>query len=170
MRIETDRLVLVHPRRKDAFDVYSHKTDDRAVIFTGGRLLSPWPEFEKNYYRKCDSPEKEKKQVYSVILKESDRYIGYCGFQYCDTLRETEILYGYSSRYWGNGYAFEAAEALLEYGFSSLGHERIAAAVNPANPASEKILRKLGMVPAGQIEWPGQGLVNKYVVEKGVPL
>ena len=47
--------------------------------------------------------------------------------------------------YWGKGYATEAAREMLGYGFESLGLHRIFATCFPHNPASGRILKKIGM-------------------------
>ena len=162
MDLQTERLFFSSPREQDAYDVFSHKIEKESTVFTGGITDKIWPDFKKEYLQNCRDGEVKKKHIYSVILKDSDKYIGYCGFQYCSILGGIEILYGYSSEYWGHGYAFEAAQVLLSYGFKELGFENILAAVNPENPASEAILRKIGMEFQGNIEWPKQGVVNKY--------
>jgi ribosomal-protein-alanine N-acetyltransferase len=46
---------------------------------------------------------------------------------------------------WGNGYATEAARALLRFGFLRLELHRVFATCDVQNTASEKVLRKLGM-------------------------
>ena len=162
LNLQTKRLFFTPPRQKDASDAYSHKREIESTIFTGGITQKSWPDFKKEYLYNCINQEIKWKDIYSVILKDTDKYIGYCGFQYCNTLEGIEILYGYSSKYWGKGYAFEAAQALLSYGFMELGFENILAAVNPKNPASEAILHKIGMKFIGNIEWPDQGVVKKY--------
>ena len=47
--------------------------------------------------------------------------------------------------YWGRGYATEAARAVVRYGFDTLALERIAARAFCRNPASSRVLRKIGM-------------------------
>lgn len=79
------------------------------MIFTGGIIKLSRQDFIKSYLENCSNFNEKTDYRYSVILKESDKYIGYCGFQYCDILKDIEILYGYDSKYWGNGYAYEAA-------------------------------------------------------------
>lgn len=134
------------------------------MIFTGGIIKLSRQDFIKSYLENCSNFNEKTDYRYSVILKESDKYIGYCGFQYCDILKDIEILYGNDSKYWGNGYAYEAACATIEYGFNNLGLENIVVAVNPKNPGSEKILLKIGLLFDGNIDWPNQGLVNKYTL------
>lgn len=166
MNLKTERLFFTSPRQQDAYDVYSHKIEEESTIFTGGITKKSWPDFKKEYLYNCRNQEIKWKDIYSVILKSTDKYIGYCGFQFCNILEGTEILYGYSSKYWGQGYACEAAIALLSYGFMELGFENILAAVNPKNFASEAILHKIGMKFSENIEWPDQGVVNKYSLSR----
>ncbi len=162
MNLQTERLFFTSPREQDAYDVYSHRMEKESMIYIGGTTAKSWQDFEEEYLKDCRNRDVRKKNIYSVILKSTNKYIGYCGFQYCNTLEGIEILYGYSSKYWGNGYAFEAAHALLSYGFHILNFVEVFAAVNPKNTASEVILKKLGMKFIGSIDWPKQGLVNKY--------
>jgi [ribosomal protein S5]-alanine N-acetyltransferase len=56
-----------------------------------------------------------------------------------------ELGYWIGVPYWGNGYATEAARAMLRYGFDELKLHRIYATYFANNPASGAILRKLGM-------------------------
>jgi [ribosomal protein S5]-alanine N-acetyltransferase len=56
-----------------------------------------------------------------------------------------ELGYWIGKPYWGQGYATEAARALVEYGFERLGLHRIYAYHFTRNPASGKVLQKIGM-------------------------
>jgi RimJ/RimL family protein N-acetyltransferase len=47
--------------------------------------------------------------------------------------------------YWGNGYATEAGRAVLDHGFGELGLNRVYAHCFARNPASRRVLEKLGM-------------------------
>lgn len=58
---------------------------------------------------------------------------------------QAELSFWVGTEWWGHGYATEAAEALLDYGFLHLGLNRIYAYHMTRNPASGKVLRKLGM-------------------------
>jgi RimJ/RimL family protein N-acetyltransferase len=49
-------------------------------------------------------------------------------------------------RYWGRGYALEAARAAIEDGFSRLGLDEIIAYTVPANHASRQVMERLGMI------------------------
>ena len=74
------------------------------------------------------------------------KMIGYCGFQYFDETRDVEISFAYFEDFWGRGYAAEAANAALKFGFEKLSLARVFGATHPQNVASRRVLEKLGMV------------------------
>jgi RimJ/RimL family protein N-acetyltransferase len=82
--------------------------------------------------------------LYVVELKEGGALIGMCGLIKRDTLDEVDIGYAYLPAGRGQGYAFEAAAAVLAYA-PALGLERVVAITSPGNVASNGLLRKLGM-------------------------
>lgn len=63
---------------------------------------------------------------------------------------QPEIGYWIARDHWGRGFATEAGRALLDIA-QTLGHRRITAGHFADNPASGKVLRKLGFRPTGQI-------------------
>jgi ribosomal-protein-alanine N-acetyltransferase len=67
-------------------------------------------------------------------------------------------------QYWGNGYATEAALAVLAHGFYKAGVEKVGAAVNPNNKPSICVLQRCGFVFSRKLHWPSQGLVDFYVL------
>lgn len=82
----------------------------------------------------------------AVVLKASGQLIGNCGIRVNDPdLREANIGYELASGQWGQGYATEAAQAVLRFGFQELHMHRIWATTIAANSASARVLQKLGM-------------------------
>lgn len=63
---------------------------------------------------------------------------------------QTELGYWIAQPYWGRGFATEAARGVLEVA-RLLGHQRIEAGHFTDNPASGRVLRKIGFVPTGKI-------------------
>jgi RimJ/RimL family protein N-acetyltransferase len=59
--------------------------------------------------------------------------------------RRAELGYWVGYPYWGQGYATEAAATMLEYGFTTLGLNRIQATHLVRNPASGRVMQKVGM-------------------------
>ncbi len=78
--------------------------------------------------------------------------IGNCGIRMeAAGAREADIGYELAPAHWGNGYATEAARAMVEFGFCELGVERVWAWCNAENRASSRVLEKLGMHLARRI-------------------
>ena len=79
-----------------------------------------------------------------------------------------EIGYSMMPEYWGHGYMYEACEAVIEEGKRALGAKRIIAGVFIDNPASLRLLHKLGFTAARtHEEWFSMGRMEKA---KGVTL
>jgi RimJ/RimL family protein N-acetyltransferase len=79
-----------------------------------------------------------------VSLKQDGTPIGICGLLKRETLTDVEIGFAFLPEFRRQGYAFEAATAVLEYGRIKLGISRIVAILTPDNLASRKLLCKLG--------------------------
>lgn len=95
---------------------------------------------------KKNTPDNIIKFGVSVADKETKRVIGWCGLGLLDCKpKDVEIFYGFSSEYWGQGLATEAAMAMLHYGFDIIGLKRIIAVVKPDNIASRKVIEKMGL-------------------------
>lgn len=77
-------------------------------------------------------------------LKEDGSPIGICGLIRRDTLPDVDIGLAFLPRFWGRGYALEAAKAVLEHGRSTLGLKRVVAITSLENHPSMKLLEKIG--------------------------
>ena len=82
---------------------------------------------------------------YSIVLKESNQVIGKFSFHPWFMDNTFEIGWIMNSKYLNKGYATEAAEKLLDYGFNSLDLHRIIATCQPENYASKRLCEKLHM-------------------------
>lgn len=92
-----------------------------------------------------------------VDLKEISLPIGTCGLLKRESLEDVDVGFALLERHWGNGYAFEAACAVMEHGRNVLGIERIVGITAPGNRASIELLEKLGLKFQRQINLPGFG-------------
>ena len=96
--------------------------------------------------------------------------IGYCGLSYVQGLGgHPEVALGYrlARRYWGRGYASEAAHATIDYGFNVLGLKRIVATIDPDNAASVRVAVKAGMVYERDVMLAGYTHPDRvYAVQK----
>lgn len=83
--------------------------------------------------------------LYLVELKEEGCPIGICGLIKRDSLEDVDIGFAFLPKYWGRGYAYEAASAVVAYGRDVLGLKRIVAITSVDNEGSAKLLEKLGL-------------------------
>lgn len=81
-----------------------------------------------------------------------------CLFHFVDGSRRCEVGYALARAYWGQGYAAEALDALLGYGFDTLDLNRVEADIDPRNAASGRVLDKLGFKREGYM--PERWIVN----------
>ena len=86
-----------------------------------------------------------------IILRESDALCGGVGLEIEADHRRAELGYWIGVPFWGKGYATEASRALVDYGFGTLGLHRIFASHFANNPASARVLRKIGMRYEGSL-------------------
>lgn len=83
--------------------------------------------------------------LWCVELTATSEAIGMCGLIKRDTFEDVDLGYAYLPRFWGQGYAVEAARACRDYARSTVGLKRLVAIVDPANEASIKVLEKTGL-------------------------
>ena len=93
-----------------------------------------------------------------VILKETGALIGMCGLVKRNFLEDIDIGFAFFPQYTGQGYAFEAADAMMKYAHGPLSINRIAAITTQDNESSIRLLKKLGFQ------------VNKTIVVDGEEL
>ena len=95
--------------------------------------------------------------LYLTELKDSRVPIGICGLLKRDNLLDVDIGFAFLPQFWSQGYALEAASAVLTYGRDALGLSRIVAIVSPDNERSIKVLNKLGLRFERMARWPADG-------------
>jgi RimJ/RimL family protein N-acetyltransferase len=83
--------------------------------------------------------------LFMVERKADSIAIGMCGLLKRDILPEPDIGYALLPEFWGQGYALEAANAVLDYGHYAHELTRILAIVSPGNERSIRVLERCGM-------------------------
>lgn len=81
-----------------------------------------------------------------ITLKSAGQLIGWCGAGTVEGSNEAELVYSLGKPYWGQGFATEAARALVRFAFERTGWDRIVAAILPGNIASRRVLEHLGFI------------------------
>lgn len=98
-------------------------------------------------------------QYWPIFEKTSNELIGCCGLRPYDRTKY-EIGFHLRPKFWGQGYAVEAANAVIEYAFKILGADALFAGHNPNNIASSKILKKLGFSYIGDEFYEPTGIYH----------
>ena len=115
----------------------------REVAATTLRIAHPYTEQDARAFLALAQ---EPGKIWLATTRRSDgRQIGGVGLRVEDPHQHAELGYWLSVPYWRQGYATEAAGEMLRYGFEELGLHRIFASHFRHNPASGRILVKLGM-------------------------
>ncbi len=83
--------------------------------------------------------------LWGVIPMGEDSCIGMCGLIRRDTLDAVDIGYAFLPAWRGQGYALEAAQACMDLGREQFGLRRILAITSLDNPASVRLLEKIGL-------------------------
>lgn len=90
---------------------------------------------------------------WSATRKRDGQFIGICGIEGVPDSTDGEIDYRLGPPYWGQGYATEAAQAMVRFGFEQTDWDRIVAAVVPANAASVRVVEHLGFVYEKEVNY-----------------
>ncbi|MGG0814200.1 GNAT family N-acetyltransferase [Paenibacillus alvei] len=93
--------------------------------------------------------------LFLTVLKGEKVPIGICGLIKRDSLQDVDIGFAFLPEFRGQGYAYEAAAATLEYGLTKLDLERIVAITSLDNERSGHLLKKIGMKLEGVVHLPG---------------
>ncbi len=89
--------------------------------------------------------------TFAITLAESGQVIGSIGMELATEHEQGRLSYWLGVSFWNRGYCTEAVTALLEYGFISLKLHRIYAPHFHTNPASGRVLQKVGMTYEGRL-------------------
>lgn len=92
-----------------------------------------------------------KNYTFAIDKANNNQFIGLLGLKLWQKKHQRgEIWYKINSKYWGNGFATEAVNLILDYGFDTLNLHRIQAGCAVHNIGSIKVLEKVGMIKEGQ--------------------
>lgn len=147
MKLETQRLILRDWQESDVDSYMILATDVGYNCFSiPGRFLVNTPDEAKERIQKSiDLFAERKLGKFPIFLKDTGEFIGTCGMEpYELDGPQVELSYRLCLKYWGHGFATEAAAAVLKYGFDDLDMKRIIAMVIPQNRSSVRILEQLG--------------------------
>jgi RimJ/RimL family protein N-acetyltransferase len=154
--LETERLRLRSFRKSDIDDYAALNADPEVTRYLGGG--GPWDRgrawrhmaFLVGHWQIGDSG------MWAVEQRETGTFVGMVGFADPDGWPGFELAWTLVRRWWGNGYATEAAWAALAYAFTVLKKDRVISLIHPENLASIRVAERLGETLQGRTEMMGQ--------------
>lgn len=142
--LETERLVLRPVGLADVDDYADLLADPEVMRYVGlvaGQILAR-EETEKLVGGATDAWPKNGYGRWSVFERGSDEFVGFSGFRREGDMPELICLL--RPKFWGRGFATEASNACLNYGFSTLDFSEVCAYCRPSNGKARRLLERLG--------------------------
>lgn len=139
--METERLILRPITLEDADDMFEYGQDVETTrfIFPTHTSIEDTKKTIVNLFMKTPLGN------FAIELKESGKMIGTCNIRPNVEEDAVEIAYALNKNYWRRGYAPEAAKKLIDFSIHHLNAKRIFAVYDTNNPASGRVMEKLGM-------------------------
>ncbi len=149
---ETERLILRPFTQADAPAVYEH-VREWDVASTTLNIPHPYePEMAESWIRSHAMLAAAGEGItLALVERETGTLVGSIALRLSPPHDRGELGYWVGRPWWGRGYITEAATTLVRYGFETLGLNRIQAHHLTRNPASGRVMQKLGMTHEGRI-------------------
>ncbi|HYU31467.1 MAG TPA: GNAT family N-acetyltransferase [Thermoanaerobaculia bacterium] len=146
--LETERLWLRSFRASDFEDFAAMNADPEVMRFVGG----PWDRGRawRHLAYLLGYPQLGRPGMWAVEQKETGAFVGMVGFSEPEGWPGFELAGRLARRWWGHGYATEAARTALVYAFTILQKDRVISLVRPENRASIRVVERLGESLQGQ--------------------
>lgn len=143
---ETKRLILRPFGNSDAAEVM-RLAGDRAIADTTLNIPHPYEQgmAEEWISTHQDAFDRGQGATFAITLKPEGALVGAISLMGMIKGHRAELGYWIGKPYWNHGYCTEAARVLLRYAFSDLALVRVHACHFTRNPASGRVLQKIGM-------------------------
>jgi len=148
--LTTERLILRPFVADDAFDV-ERLAGLREIADTTLNIPHPYPHGGAAEWIRLHAPAwiDGTSATFAIVGKKTGALVGAISLMIKREHRRAELGYWIALDCWNRGYATEASQRLLDFGFESLGLHRIEARHFVRNPASGRVMQKLGMQEEG---------------------
>jgi ribosomal-protein-alanine N-acetyltransferase len=162
--LTTPRLLLRPFTMDDAPAIHAIYSDPEVMRHVGNGPVTSLAATEKMLRDYIAHQDRRGFSFWAVVHRESGALIGDAGLYGSD---EVELGYTLGRAWWGRGYATEAARACLDAAFGAHGLDEVIALAEAANPASGRVLGKVGMTPSGtRIAYGREHLVYRASAQK----
>ncbi|MGI9413287.1 MAG: GNAT family N-acetyltransferase [Hyphomicrobiales bacterium] len=161
--LETERLLLTRPDENDAADI-AELANNWAVVEHLANLPHPYGPDDARQWIERRSQGQEGEANFAIRLRRLDpKLIGVIGYGALADSTLGHFGYWLGEPYWGQGYATEAALAVLGHAFEHLAVAEIHTGCRPGNTGSRHVLAKCGF------DLVGTGMMNSLPLKSEVP-
>jgi len=152
--LETPRLLLRRQLPADLDDLWALYCDPEITKYIPDAPRTRDEAREELEWHMNGHPRNPDLGLWATLHKERGKFIGRCGLLpwEIEGRQEVEVAYTIARDYWGQGLATEAATAILQYGFETLGLTRLVSLIEPENIPSQKVAEKIGMAYEKTVE------------------
>ncbi len=145
--LETPRLLLRHLTSEDLpqlFDLYRDPV--MRQYFPDGTLTLEETRREIEWFRN-GHPEHPELGLWTTVERSTGEFLGRCGLLpwQIDGVVEVELAFMINKTRWREGFATEAATAIVSYAKGTLNLTRLICLITPGNSASIRVAEKVGM-------------------------
>jgi ribosomal-protein-alanine N-acetyltransferase len=157
--IQTPRLLLRGWKESDLPDFRAMNRDPQVMRY----FTKPLTEEETDaFYLRIQEEFRELGySLYAAETKAEGEFIGFVGFHMATFAASftpcIEIGWRLKRAAWGQGFATEAAKACLDFGFGTLGIDRVYSFTSKVNRKSESVMQRIGMEKAMEFMHPNIG-------------
>lgn len=157
MRVQSRRLSFREYREDDYslfYSLFSNAQVMRYALMDVYRSLDDERAYFESILRNNHTPaDRREAYQFAVFPKDGGPFVGFADIEIIsrnDSGGCGEIGYFLLPEFWGNGFATEIANALMEICFAHLNLHRVFARCNANNIQSEQIMKKIGMIKEGE--------------------
>lgn len=147
--LKTERLTIRRFKPEDKSRFIEFMTDKKATKYLEFSATQKTPEGASHLLDFILESYKTDEPVFSMAIEDHEHgYIGSCGISQIDD--ETwECYYSLNPRYWGNGFATEAMQAVIGWCRKNPEIKELRAYMHPEHKESERVAKRLGMINRG---------------------
>ena len=152
VNLYSDNLI-VRPFELDDADRVRELAGDYDIAKTTLNIPYPYPEdaAEAWIIRTHETAKEGNLYNFAIIRKLDNALLGAVSLGIVPEHKRAELGYWMGKPYWGQGYTTEAASRLLKFGFEELDLNRVFAFAFSTNPASSRVMQKIGMAYEGTL-------------------
>ena len=169
-RSRTDCPILLSPRlgmrapHEDDIDALAHLANNANIANMVARMPHPYTVADAADFVRRTRAGAIGKCVYAITKADNGAFLGCCGIEPHEDGRTVELGYWLGEPYWNQGYATEAAHALIDMVFRTRDIEQIDARCRVMNIPSRRVIQKCGF------QFQATGMVQSLAVGGMVPV